>query len=225
MNKFKQLEQKKIIKELEYIENDFEFKNEIISEVDSEFINNVNEFLKGRPDLKELFDKKMGKKFDDVMDNGNNEGGEEDSNKDSEDGEKVNPDQIEDNLNDGGEISEEVEIEPKKEKSKKVKKIYREIVKLTHPDKVKVKKLNDLYLKATEYYDSDDISGLYTICNELDIEYELDESDNESILSKIKSLKGKIGFIESTFTWKWYSAKDKEKENLILNYIQLQLNS
>ena len=81
MNKFKQLEQKKIIKELEYIETDFEFKNEIISEVDSEFINNVNEFLKGRPDLKELFDKKMGKKFDDVMDNGNNEGGEEDSNK------------------------------------------------------------------------------------------------------------------------------------------------
>lgn len=223
MNKFKQLEQKKILKELDYIETDFEFKNEIISEVDSEFINDVNEFLKGRPDLKELFDKKMGKKFDDATDNKNN--GE--NNKDEEGGEKVNPDQIEDNLNDDSDVSEEVEIEPKKEKSPKVKKLYREIVKLTHPDKVKVKKLNDLYLKATEYYESDDITGLYTICIELGIEYELDESDNESILSKIKSLKGKIGFIESTFTWKWYSAKDKEKEkeNLILNYIKLQLNS
>lgn len=221
MSKFKKLEQKKILKELDYIETDFEFKNEIISEVDSEFINNVNEFLKGRPDLKELFDKKMGKKFDDATDNKSND----DNNKDEEGGEKVNPDQIEDNLNDDSDVSEEVEIEPKKEKSPKVKKIYREIVKLTHPDKVKVKKLNDLYLKATEYYESDDITGLYTICNELGIEYELDESDNESILLKIKSLKGKIGFIESTFTWKWYSAKDKEKENLILNYIQLQLNS
>jgi hypothetical protein len=221
MNKFKQLEQKKILKELDYIETDFEFKNEIISEVDSEFINNVNEFLKERPVLKEKFDKKMGKKFDDATDNKSND----ENNKDEEGGEKVNPDQIEDNLNDDGDISEEVEIEPKKEKSPKVKKIYREIVKLTHPDKVKVKKLNDLYLKATEYYESDDITGLYTICNELGIEYELDESDNESILLKIKSLKGKIGFIESTFTWKWYSAKEKEKENLILNYIQLQLNS
>lgn len=221
MNKFKQLEQKKILKELDYIETDFEFKNEIISEVDSEFINNVNEFLKERPVLKEKFDKKMGKKFDDATDNKSNDG----NNKDEEGGEKVNPDQIEDNLNDDSDVSDEVEIEPKKEKSPKVKKIYREIVKLTHPDKVKVKKLNDLYLKATEYYESDDITGLYTICNELGIEYELDESDNESILLKIKSLKGKIGFIESTFTWKWYSAKDKEKENLILNYIQLQLNS
>jgi len=221
MSKFKQLEQKKILKELDYIETDFEFKNEIISEVDSEFINNVNEFLKGRPDLKELFDKKMGKKFDDATDNKSSD----ENNKDEEGGEKVNPDQIEDNLNGDSDVSEEVEIEPKKEKSPKVKKIYREIVKLTHPDKVKVKKLNDLYLKATEYYESDDITGLYTICNELGIEYELDESDNESILLKIKSLKGKIGFIESTFTWKWYSAKDKEKENLILNYIQLQLNS
>lgn len=221
MDKFKQLEQKKILKELDYIETDFEFKNEIISEVDSEFINGVNEFLKERPDLKELFDKKMGKKFDDDIDNKSND----ENNKDGEGGEKVNPDQIEDNLNDDGDISEEVEIEPKKEKSPKVKKLYREIVKLTHPDKVKVKKLNDLYLKATEYYESDDITGLYSICNELGIEYELDESDNESILLKIKSLKGKIGFIESTFTWKWYSAKEKEKENLILNYIQLQLNS
>lgn len=221
MNKFKQLEQKKILKELDYIETDFEFKNEIISEVDSEFINGVNEFLKGRPVLKEKFDKKMGRKFDDATDNKNSD----ENNKDEEGGEKVNPDQIEDNLNDDSDVSEEVEIEPKKEKSPKVKKLYREIVKLTHPDKVKVKKLNDLYLKATEYYESDDITGLYTICTELGIEYELDESDNESILSKIKSLKGKIGFIESTFTWKWYSAKDKEKENLILNYIQLQLNS
>ena len=221
MNKFKQLEQKKILKELDYIETDFEFKNEIISEVDSEFINNVNEFLKERPVLKEKFDKKMGRKFDDATDNKNND----ENNKDEEGGEKVNPDQIEDNLNDDSDVSEEVEIEPKKEKSPKVKKLYREIVKLTHPDKVKVKKLNDLYLKATEYYESDDITGLYTICTELGIEYELDESDNESILLKIKSLKGKIGFIESTFTWKWYSAKEKEKENLILNYIQLQLNS
>ena len=223
MDKFKQLEQKKILKELDYIETDFEFKNEIISEVDSEFINGVNEFLKERPELKELFDKKMDKKFDDDTDNKSND----ENNKDREGGEKINPDQIEDNLNDDGDISEEVEIEPKKEKSPKVKKLYREIVKLTHPDKVKVKKLNDLYLKATEYYESDDITGLYTICTELGIEYELDESDNESILLKIKSLKGKIGFIESTFTWKWYSAKDKEKEkeNLILNYIQLQLNS
>jgi hypothetical protein len=220
MDKFKQLEQKKILKELEYIETDYEYKNGIISEIDSEFISNVNEYLESRPDLKELFDKKMGQKFDDMSDEN------PEKNPDS-DAQKVDESQIETNLDDEveEEVSEELEVEPKKEKSPKVKKLYREIVKLTHPDKVKVKKLNDLYLKATEYYEENDITGLYSICNELGIEYELDESDNESILSKIKSLKGKIGFIESTFTWKWYSSKDKERENLILNYINLQLSS
>lgn len=220
MDKFKLLEQKKILKELEYIETDYEFKNEIISEIDSEFINNVNEYLESRPDLKEIFDKKMNDKFNNVV----NDKKESENNEENSNAEKVNPDQIEDNLN-NDDVSDEVEIEPKKEKSPKVKKLYREIVKLTHPDKVNNKKLNNLYLKATEYYEQNDITGLYTICNEVGIEYELDESDNESILDKISSLKNKIGFLESTFTWKWYSAKEKEKENLILNYINLQLSS
>lgn len=223
MNKFKQLEQKKILKELEYIETDYEYKNGVITEIDTEFIGSVNEYLKGRPDLKELFDKKMGQKFDDMV---NEKTGNEEEN--TCNGEKVDESQIEDNLDDENkseEISEEVKVEPKKEKSPKVKKLYREIVKLTHPDKVKVKKLNDLYIKATEYYEQNDITGLYGICNELGIEYELDESDNESILSKISSLKDKIGFLESTFTWKWYSCKDEEREHLILTYIKLQLSS
>ena len=222
MNKFKQLEQKRILKELEYIETDYEYKNGVITEIDTEFIGSVNEYLESRPDLKELFDKKMGQKFDDMVNEktGNNE--------ENTGGEKVDESQIETNLNDedkSEEISEEVKVEPKKEKSPKVKKLYREIVKLTHPDKVKVKKLNDLYIKATEYYEQNDITGLYGICNELGIEYELDESDNESILSKISSLKDKIGFLESTFTWKWYSCKDEEREHLILTYIKLQLSS
>jgi len=34
----------------------------------------------------------------------------------------------------------------------KVKKIYREIVKSTHPDKIKNSKLNELYLEATYLY-------------------------------------------------------------------------
>ena len=223
MNKFKQLEQKRILKELEYIETDYEYKNGVITEIDTEFIGSVNEYLESRPDLKELFDKKMGQKFDDMV---NEKTGNEEEN--TGNGEKVDESQIEDNLDDENkseEISEEVKVEPKKEKSPKVKKLYREIVKLTHPDKVKVKKLNDLYIKATEYYEQNDITGLYGICNELGIEYELDESDNESILSKISSLKDKIGFLESTFTWKWYSCKDEEREHLILTYIKLQLSS
>ena len=221
MDRFNKLKQKKILKELEFIMSDYEFKNELVSEVDTEFIGSVNEYLNGKPELKDLFDKKMNERFE-HMNKKNTENNVQ----------EVDTNQIETNLN---EEEKEEEVEDKKEeeivedtrkeKSLKVKKIYREIVKLTHPDKVKSKKLNNMYIKATEYYDLDDISGLYSICTELDIEYEIDEDDNNSIINKINNLKNKIGFLESTFTWKWYSCKDSEKENLILNYINLQLNS
>lgn len=222
MNRFKQLEQKKILKELEYIETDYEYKNGIITEIDPEFIGDVNEYLKSNPQLKDVYDKKMGEKFDKVFNEKTKPTNTEDMN--NEDNiQEVDMDQVETNIND--DISEETTPEPKKEKSPKVKKLYRDIVKLTHPDKVKVKHLNDLYLKATQYYEQNDMIGLYAICNELNIEYELEEADNEFIIAKIKQLKNKIGFLESTFTWKWYSAKEEEKEQLILTYINLQLNS
>lgn len=222
MNRFKQLEQKKILKELEYIETDYEYKNGIITEIDPEFIGDVNEYLKSNPQLKDVYDKKMGEKFDKVFNEKTKPTNTGDTN--NEDNiQEVDMDQVETNIN--NDISEETTPEPKKEKSPKVKKLYRDIVKLTHPDKVKVKHLNDLYLKATQYYEQNDMIGLYAICNELNIEYELEEADNEFIIAKIKQLKNKIGFLESTFTWKWYSAKEEEKEQLILTYINLQLNS
>ena len=49
MNKLKILEVKKLLKELDYIESDFEYRSEVISEADSEFIQSVNDFLVSHP--------------------------------------------------------------------------------------------------------------------------------------------------------------------------------
>ena len=58
-----------------------------------------------------------------------------------------------------------VEVEPKvKEEIPEVKKLYRDIVKTTHPDKIKNHKLNELYLEATEAYEQNDIVTLYKVC-------------------------------------------------------------
>ena len=218
MDKIKLLESKKILKELEYVETDFEYKNSIISEVDSEFIGDVNKFLENHPELKELFDQKMDKRFESMIKDNEEKAKEEDI----PDVEEVPEENIEEEI-----IEPEDELPtPKVEKSAKVKKLYRDIVKLTHPDKVDSIRLNELYLKATQYYDEDDLTGLYSICSELNIEYEIEESDNVFINDKIAKLKEKIVFLESTFTWKWYSTQGLEDKNkLILTYIQLQLSS
>lgn len=225
MNKLKKLEAKKLLKELEFFESDFEYKNEVISEADSEFLNSVNSFLSNHPQLKELYDKKINDKIDQMIKK------KEDEIKDIQ----ARESESEGNGNMDGENVEEEEngiqedqqdVENKEDvKSPKLKKLYRDIVKLTHPDKVKSEKLNALYIKATSFYDKNDLAGIYSICDEIGIEYEVDEEDNVLISDKINTLRQRISFMEQTFTWKWFYGKDQqERDNIILTYIRMQLS-
>lgn len=209
MNKIKQLEIKKLMKELDFIESDFTYKSEIVNEADSNFIKSVNNLLEKHPLLKDVFDKKINNKIDNIF--------------------QIRAEDLKDKIEAINEsyqdsIGEEVIVE--KVIDKRVRKLYREIAKITHPDRIDNKKLNDLYIKATHYYNNNDITGTYSICDDLDIIYEPDDSDNQLISDKIKDIKGKITFIESTMTWNWYHSTDEtEKEQLVLRYIKNQLDN
>ena len=200
MNRLQFLQTKKLFKELEYMESDFEYRNEIISEADSEFISKVNNFLEEHPKLKEIYDDKIDSHIQQS---------------------------ILRNTEEVIELFEEEVIEQEifeEVKLPKVKKLYREIVKLTHPDKVDQKSLNDLYLTATKYYDQNDKIGLYKVCTELEIDYDLDDEDNQIIESKIDDLKRRIEFLESTFTWQWINTDgEKEKLEMMIQFIRMRL--
>jgi len=202
MSKLKQLEVKRLIKELDFLGSDFEYKNELVFEADNSFIKNVNDFLDDNPEVKKIFDRKINDRLDKIIMN------------------KVEKENIidEDNL-----IIDEVE-EISIKKDNKIKKIYREIAKMTHPDKIDNKKLNDIYIKASNHYDNNDVIQIYSICDELGIEYDINEDDTELIINNINNIKQKIQFIESTTTWKWYYTEDEGLKNeIILNYIRSQI--
>jgi hypothetical protein len=185
------------------MESDFEYRNEIISEADSEFITQVNNFLEEHPQLKEIYDEKIDNHIQQSI---------------LRNTEEVIELFYEEEL----EIDEVIPYEDVK--LPKVKKLYREIVKLTHPDKVNMKSLNDLYLMATKYYDNNDKIGIYKVCTELEIDYDLDDEDNQLIESKIEELKRRIQFLESTFTWQWINTNgDREKTEMLLSFIKLRL--
>lgn len=198
MNRLQFLQTKKLFKELDYIESDFEYRNEIISEADSDFITHINNFLEHHPELKEIYNEKVDNHIQKS---------------------------ILRNTEEVIELFDETEDEIIYEvKLPKVKKLYREIVKVTHPDKVDNKNLNDLYLESTRYYNDNDKIGIYKVCTELDIDYDLDDTDNQMIESKIEDLKKRIQFLESTFTWRWINTNgDKEKNEMLLSYIKLRL--
>ena len=221
MNKLKSLEIKRLIKELDYIESDLEYTSEVISEADSEFIRCVNEFLQIHPEIKDMYDKKITEKINETI---KNKLDDEEERSEKEEHEEENEDgggEKEDMEEEGQNIEEESKT---KEATSKLKKLYREIVKLTHPDIVSKKHLNELYIEATMYYDNNDKIGIYKICSQLNIDYEIEEDDAEFISTKIDSLRKKIGFLESTFTWKWYKTDDEvERNQIMINYIKLRL--
>lgn len=197
MSKISKLESRRLLKELEFIESEYEYKSEIINESDITFIKTVNIYLEGNPELKTIIDEKVNIKIENI----------------------IKEKQI-------SEVNESVEvvIENKDDvKYKKIKKLYREIAKLTHPDKVDNIKLNDLYIRSTNYYNEGNLIMIYSICSDLNIEYEYDESDNELIIDRIKMLKERITFLESTFAYMWYESDDGKKNDVIMSYIKAQL--
>lgn len=202
MDKLKKLEVKRLIKELDFLDSDFEYKNELIFEADNSFIKNVNDFLDENPEVKKIFDRKINERLDKIIMN------------------KVDNSQLEIEVD--LEYTENVENIIKKDDN--IKKIYREIVKKTHPDKVDNKKLNDIYIEAGAHYDKNNILKIYSICDELGIEYDVNDNDSELIKNKIEDIRQRIQFIESTTTWKWYYTEDDGLKNeIILNYIRAQI--
>ena len=197
MGKFHRLETKRLLKELDYIKSDFDCKNEIVSEADSSFMVELDSFLEKNLKLKELFNNTLNEK------------------------------NVETFINESIELAfvENIQLfAPETETDRKIKKIYREIAKKTHPDKVVDKRLNDFYIKANYMYDEKDIVGIYHICDQLEIEYEVGEEETEIINSQIKTLKDRISFLESTFSWKWYNTDSiNEKNQIILSYIKSKI--
>lgn len=199
MDKIKKLEINRLIKELEFIESDLEYKSEIIQKADQEFIQCVNTFIEGYPDLKKVYDDKYKKFQEEKIENIIKE-------EKSEKSQETSDDDIITSLSDP-----------------KVKNVYRNIAKHTHPDKIVDDNLNKLYIESTKHYHNGDILSLYKICDKLGIEYEFEESDYDILKERLQSLKERIKFIESTFTWVWINTDEKNKQEILFSFIRMQL--
>ena len=201
MDRIKLLEIKKLFKELDYVQSDFEYRSEIISEADTNFLNGVNSFLDGHPELKELYESKVNERVNQFIHTESYEPITEQPQDDFEE--------------------KEIFID---DKSPKVKKLYREIVKITHPDKSDNKSHNDIYVKATQYYDMNDKIGIYKICYQIGLESRIDYEDKVEIQKRIDELKSRISFLESTFTYQWITIEDeKQKNEMMLNFIKMRI--
>lgn len=200
------LKMKKLIKELQFIESEYEYQSEFLRISDMDFLKSVESMLENHPELKDLYYKKQ----------------ELDLNVVSDDVELSSEDRlISDDIEDGvKEFIIDKEVDDSID-SKELKTIYRLVVKITHPDKVSNVKLNNLYLKATEAYENKDIAILYKICFDLDMDIKIGDYEMCKISDKIDFYKSSLNFLKSTFTSKWIETDSEEVKNrIIIDYIK-----
>ncbi len=188
MSILKNLELQRLIKELQFVESDYEYQSEILRQSDKYFFESVDNLLENYPDLKKVWNEKNSQTIEFVPENV---------------------------------VVDSVQVRSKVDN--KVKKIYREIVKSTHPDKIKNSKLNELYLEATFAYESNDIVTLFKVSSELLIDLNFDDKELESIKERINQIREQIQFLESTYTFKWLKSSDTDKNRVILSFIQNRL--
>jgi hypothetical protein len=190
MYNLKYLEFQRLIKELQFVESDYLYQSEIINQSDKIFLDSVNNVLNEYPDLKIIWEEKQSVFYE-------NE-----------------PLIVED-------INTEVEQSVQKPKyNSEIKKIYREIVKSTHPDKIKSTKLNELYLEATNAYEYDDLITLYRVCSELMIDFDWSDDEILKVKERVEKYKNQINFLESTYTFKWLKSDDNDKLKIVLKFIE-----
>ena len=104
---------------------------------------------------------------------------------------------------------------------KKLKKIYKEIVKKTHPDKIDSERYLEIYITSKKAFEENNIIDLYSICTDLEINFEYDDTDIQSMLSIINSKKSKLKNLESSYLWLWvHSPNESEKEKIINLFIE-----
>lgn len=194
-----------MMKELEYLVSELDWKNEIISDADVKFMSDVSEFLEQHPDIKEVFDKTMDRRMAEAV---------------SRASAKAEASSSEDYRNQSQETQETKE----KKTNPKLKTAYREIVKRTHPDKVDDPRLNQLYIDASNFYGEGDLLSIYSICDQLGLCYEFGDDDLVDLKTRINRVREKIEIIESATTWVWHNADDERfKSDVVVRYVLTQI--
>ena len=124
------------------------------------------------------------------------------------------------------EHQEEQDVPPKKTKPKHLKLVYKEVAKITHPDKLKdmseLERLEkeNLFIKAGKAMDEGNLIDLMDVALHLKVPFpDPSEDDFELAKNKVEKIRAKIKKIENTTAWKWYHSDEEEKPLMMKDYI------
>jgi cob(I)alamin adenosyltransferase len=114
-----------------------------------------------------------------------------------------------------------------KRASPEVRKMFKKIASICHPDKIHdmvdgpiKRKLEKLYQRARAALEDNDFFDMLFVTQELDLEEpEVTEEQISQVENKINTVKQELNHLESTVAWHWYFAKDEATRQKILKKV------
>ena len=233
MSKQVKLKFKKMLKKAEFVHADLEYHEELLPDAKQDFFAAAQEILSSLPSeiqekIREEREAKMraqeeaAKAAAAATENEEEDNTEEEKNSSSEvliteefpEGMELNPD------------AEKGEMPVVKEGE--VKKMFRAIASVTHPDKLggdipeaQKSKLDKIFKKAKEAYTNGNWYVLYSIALDLDLDVaEPTKEHVEWLEEDIKHTAGTISHMGGLLVWVWYTGDEHDKEFALRNYFQ-----
>lgn len=198
-----QLKLQKSYREFNYLESEYDYRQDIISKLDGEFMNSVTQVLDSDPELKEAYSSKQEfiRQLNELT--------------------KSIKEQTASLANEDEKPKKELTQEEKEDaRLAKMKLLYRKIAKSAHPDRTMDEDKIQTYMDATIAYDDHDILNLYRYCDKLNIEYQLDEEDVRQLEDRITLLKTEVENLERSWVWQWFQAEESAKDDVIVNFVK-----
>jgi hypothetical protein len=101
-----------------------------------------------------------------------------------------------------------------------LKDMYRQITKMTHPDKIKNNYLNGVYVETNKCYDEGDEIGLYNSAYKIGIDFDINQKLESDIIKRIDQILNNIRLLENSYPWKWFHSNPIDKDKVILDFIE-----
>lgn len=198
----------KLFEEHNIVRDEYKYKIELIKQNKNTFHAQIESFLSENPQLKKLVGEDLTDFSSDV-----DEITTKDTTRHIEKTQNFTP---------GGlivipNLPGEYQIDNSSNKDDEIKKLYREIVKLTHPDKYHGGEKLNIYLLAGDYYQSKDYVSLIVLSHSLGLVERVDIETIQEVLKKIAEYKLKNHLLEKDITLIWYSSQNKT--GIIIEYI------
>jgi len=219
-NKLNILESKKLFKELSFLTCDADFKNEISKEYGKSFERDIRIMIDKEPMIVQICRDRFGSLLNNPTGTTENASTIAGTNAGSTTGMNISASTSTDIVNFTGETTYEAVIRLDKG-DPKLKSIYRKIVQITHPDKVKSNALNKFYIKASDANRNGDILTLYSICNELNIDFEITKDEVNALRKRNQSIRVYHINFEQGHLWQWFYAKDETRKKAVVRHFLL----